>query len=235
MRSLGFVPPAVMIWIETEPAAPLVEVAVDILSTRIVEQHRSVSELVLVDRHAEDVGGQHQWRLALVAVKLAHRLAPVLAAGHVALVLGDHEGNAVDQQHRIVAALQVALDTILIGGGEVVQILTLRLEGHELHGSRVLARTDHDLGAVAQQIKRRAVGGEPVRLPHRLAQHLHRRQRLRLGLHVRVDAHDGLLQQRLDERVFQGPTVLRHGRLVAVRPPEPTGAVGALGLPAEPV
>ena len=204
VRGLGLVPPAVMVRIEAEPAAPLVEVAVDILLARIVKQHRPVTKLLLVGGHAEDVGGQHRGRLALVAVELVHRLAPVVAASHVALVLGDHEGDAVDQQHRVVAALLDALHAILIGRGEVVQMLTLRLECDELHGPGVLAGTEHDPGAVAQQVERRAVGGKPVRLPHRLAQRLHRPPRLRLGLHVRVKANDGLLQQLLDERVFQG-------------------------------
>ena len=112
---LGLVPPAVMVWIEAEPTAPPVEVAIDVLLARIVKQDRPVTELLLVRGHAEDVGGQHRGCLALVAVELMYRLAPVVAAGHVALVLGDDEGDAVDQQHHVVAALLDALHAVLIG------------------------------------------------------------------------------------------------------------------------
>ena len=57
-----------------------------------------------------------------------HRLAPVLAAREVALVLGDDERNAVHQQHRVLAALLHALHPVLVGGGEVVQVLPGRIE-----------------------------------------------------------------------------------------------------------
>ena len=207
----------------------------DVVLARVVEEHRAVAELVLVGRHAEDVRRQHQRRLPLVAVELVHGLAPVLAARDVALVLGDHERDAVDQQHRVLAALLHALHAVLVGRGEVVQVLPGGIELDEVHGLRVFARSERDLGAVAQQVEGLAIGREPVRVRHRLAQRRHGQLRLRLGLHLRVDAQNRRDQQRLHQRVFERPLVLRHGRLVPVRPAETARLVLGFGLAAEPV
>ena len=135
----------------------------DVVLARVVEQDGAVAELVLVGGDAEDVRREHQRRLALVAVELMDRLAPVLAAGDVALVLGDHERDAVDQQHRVLAALLDALNAVLVRRREVVEVLPRRIERDELDGLGVLAWVEHHLGAVAEQVQRLAVGRELVR------------------------------------------------------------------------
>ena len=93
---------------------------------------------------------------------------------------------------------------------------------------------EHNLGAVAQQVEGLAVGGELVRMRHRLAQRGNRELRLRLGLHVRIDPQDRCDQQLLDQRVLQRAVVRGHRRLVAVGPPETTRAVLRFRLAAEP-
>ena len=52
---LRVVPPAVALRVQAEPAAPRVEVPLDVVLARVVEEHGAVAELVLVGRHAEDV------------------------------------------------------------------------------------------------------------------------------------------------------------------------------------
>ena len=54
--------------IETTPIAEGVEVPLDIIPGRVVEQHRAVAKLLLVGRDTKDVRRQHQRRLPLVAV-----------------------------------------------------------------------------------------------------------------------------------------------------------------------
>ena len=137
---LRLVPPALLLWIEAQPAPPQVEVALDVVLARIVEEHGAVAELVLVGRDAEDVRRQHQRGLPLVAVELVDGLPPILAAGDVALVLGDHERNAVDKQHGVLAALPHALHAVLVGRSEVVQVLPSGLKRDELHRLRIFVR-----------------------------------------------------------------------------------------------
>ena len=55
VRGLGLVPPAVMVRIEAEPAAPLVKMTVNVFLARVMKQHRPVTEFVLVGCHAEDI------------------------------------------------------------------------------------------------------------------------------------------------------------------------------------
>ena len=122
------VPPPKVFRVEAQPAAPRVQVPLDVVLARVVEEHCPVAELFLVGHHAKDVWCQHRRRLALVAVELGHSFAPVPTARDVALVLGDHQRDAVHEKYRIFAALLDALDTVLVGRREVVPVLAGRVQ-----------------------------------------------------------------------------------------------------------
>ena len=236
IRIGGFrvIPVPVTLGVEAQPAPPRVQVPLDVVLARVVEQHGAVAELLLVGRHAEDVRGEHRRRLALVAVELVHRLAPVLGAREVALVLGDDERNSIHQQYHVLAALLHTLDAVLVGGGEVVQPLPVRLEGDEVDSRRVLARLEHDPSTIPEQVEGLAVCREFVGMGHRSAQRPHREPRLRIGLHRWIDAQDRRNQQRLDERVLERALVGRYSRLVPILPAEAAVAVFFVRLAAEP-
>ncbi len=163
---IGFrrVPPAFLFRVAGPPRPPAIEVLGDVVLAGVVEQHGAVAEFLLVRRHAKHVGGQQQRRLTLVAVQLLDGFSPVFATGEIAFVFGDDQRDAVDQQHRVGAALSRTLHPVLMGGGEVVEVLLGGVEFEEAHGfGRFTGRQDHGC-AVAQQVESCAVGGELIRL-----------------------------------------------------------------------
>ena len=66
VRIIGLrcVPPAFLIGVETQPAAPPVEMALDVVPAGVVEKHLAVAEFLLVRLHTEDIRRQEQgaWR-----------------------------------------------------------------------------------------------------------------------------------------------------------------------------
>ena len=143
---------------------PVVFLQVDsLLGVRAVG-HRPVAEFVLVGRDAKDIGGQDLRGLAHVAVDLVHPLRPVLMTRLEALELAQHQGDAVDQQDRVRPDFLDAGDDVLVGDGEVVEVLPVGVEGEEIDRDRRLARLQHHRDAVAEQVEGGAVGLQRVRV-----------------------------------------------------------------------
>src|SRR5262249_41785087 len=131
------------------PTPPPVEVSLDVVLARVLEENGSVSELFLVCSDTEDIRRQHGRGLTLVAMQLPHCLRPVLPRRHVTLVLSDDKRNAVDEEHGVVSALLHALDAVLICRREVVEMLPAGGELNELHRCGCLTRGQFHACAVA--------------------------------------------------------------------------------------
>src|SRR6202011_1641515 len=129
LHGIRLIPPAMVLRIEAYPTPPCIEMPLDILFARVVEQDGAVSKFILVGCDAEHIRRQHQRRLALISLELMYCLAPVLRAGDVALVLGDDERDAIDQQRSILATLSDALNAVLVTRRKVVEVLSRRIEG----------------------------------------------------------------------------------------------------------
>src|SRR5262245_6263863 len=113
--------------------------ALDVIFARIVEQHCTISKFVLIGSDAEGVWCQHKRRLTLIPMELMNGLAPIFAASDVALVFGDHERNAVHQQDRIFSALLNPLDSVLVCGSKVIEVLPGGIKRDEIHSLCVFA------------------------------------------------------------------------------------------------
>ena len=123
---------------------------------------------------------------------------------------------------------------VLVGRSEVVQILPTRLEGNELDRLRILARVEHDLGTITQQVEGLSVGREPVGVGHRLSESCDGRLGLDLGVYLGVDVKNRRNKQLLHQRIFKRTLVYGHGRLVPERPAESSRAVRRPRFAAEP-
>ena len=135
-----------MVGVQAEPVSPCIKMTLDVVLVGVVEERRAVPEGIFVCRDAEDVRRQHQGGLPLITVELMHRFGPVFGACEIALVLGDHKRNAIDEKHRVLTALLDALNAILVRRGEVVEVFAFGGVGNELNGSRMISRIEDYFG-----------------------------------------------------------------------------------------
>src|ERR1051326_7460088 len=205
-----------------------------LLFAHVVIQYSPVAKFKFVGSDAKDVRRENERRLTLVTMKLLDRLAPILAAVYVTFVFGNNEWDAVNQKNRILATLFDALDTILVGGSKIVEMLAGGVERHEFHRGPVLGRIERDPRTVSGQIKRLAIGYKLIGVRHGVAERGDGESCLRIRLYRRVDPLDAFNENFLDQRVFQWSVKGGHRCLVAISPAEAGGTGGRCTVAGKP-
>jgi hypothetical protein len=184
------------------------------------ERYRAIAELKLIRRDREHIRNQERSGFLLVTVNLVDAFDPIVAATDDALEFGDDQRNPVDQKHRVGLAGVGAPDSVLVGDGEVVEVLLGESELDESDRGRRLARLQDKGDPIAEGIEGAPVGVQGIGRGHDRPQDGDGRLGLRFRLDGRIDPHDGRNQQRLDQRIVQWPAELLHLLVRPVPPPK---------------
>jgi len=183
----------------------LVPLKVNVLLGIDPERYRAIAELKLIRRDREHIRNQERSGFLLVTVNLVDAFDPIVAATDDALEFGDDQRNPVDQKHRVGLAGVGAPDSVLVGDGEVVEVLLGESEldesdrGRDWPGSRTRGTPSRRASRVRRLASR---GSGEAMIVRKTATAV---LGLRFRLDGRIDPHDGRNQQRLDQRIVQWP------------------------------